>query len=164
MDANNTGNVVLNLAQILELTGLPPRFQLVADGLDASADLYRRVVLRLAGAHLGQVGLALLETGPDAYQVILRPGNEWREVAYNLAVAANAAADRLIINDVDELLRRDLATGQTRDYPGYQEAVEGHLYLLRPPDPEPGRQGVGAKALRAALEAALEVEKVRRVA
>lgn len=70
------------MTQLVEWLGLPPRLQLIKDGLDVSVDLYRRVAVRVASAHLGSVGLGLEETGPDVYEVVLRPGSEWRDTAY----------------------------------------------------------------------------------
>lgn len=154
---------VLNLGQIVGWLGLPPRMQLVKEGLDPSEGLYRQVATRLASAHLGGVGLALFQSGEDRYEVDLRPGAEWRDAAYHLGNLANLRAGRLVVNDPQEMLRRDALSGQARDYADYRQAVLGHLHLLAV---EPDGQGekAPARAFRAALEAALEVEKARRAA
>jgi len=162
MNEKNRPAGVWNLQVIVDWLGLPPRMQLIKEGMDPSAELYRKVAARLASAHLGSVGLGLAQVGEDAYEVQLRPEAEWRDAAYYLGNVANTQAGRLVVNDVEEMLRRDALSGQPREHADYREAVLAHLYLLGVP-----REGQGqgpARAFRAALEAALEVEKARRAA
>ncbi|MBI5523852.1 MAG: hypothetical protein HY910_14585 [Desulfarculus sp.] len=154
---------VFNLRQIVQWLGLPPRMQLVKEGLDASEELYRKLAARLASAHLGSVGLLLTQSGDDRYEVDLQPGAEWRDAAYYLGHQANLRAGRLVVNDPAEMLRRDVESGEPRAFADYRQAVLGHLSLLAV---EPGGQEeqAPARAFRAAIEAALEVEKARHAA
>jgi hypothetical protein len=154
---------VWSLKQIVEWLGLPPRMQLLKEGLTPSADLYSRVAVRLASAQLGSVGLGLVQTGEDRYEVELRPGVEWRDAAYYLGHLANTQAGRLVVNDPEELLRKDALSGERRQWPDFRQAVLAHLSLLAVPAQE-GREQAPSRAFRAALEAALEVEKARRAA
>lgn len=163
MDEKHAELGVLNLRQIVQWLGLPPRLELAKEGLDASEELYRKLAARLASAHLGSVGLLLSQTGEDHYEVELRPGAEWRDAAYYLGHLANLRAGRLVVNDPEEMLRKDVESGHPRAFADYRQAVLGHLRLLAV---EPGGQeeAAPARAFRAALEAALEVEKARRAA
>lgn len=154
---------VWNLQMLVDWLGLPPRMQLMKEGLDAPADLYRKLAVRVASAHLGSVGLGLVETGPDLYEVVLRPEADWRDAAYYLGHWANLRAGQMVVNDPEELLRRDALSGAKRDFADYREAVLGNLALLAIP-PDSGEEQAPARAFRAALEAALEVEKVRHAA
>ncbi|MFH1057350.1 MAG: hypothetical protein V1797_01565, partial [Pseudomonadota bacterium] len=106
MPDNKLNAGVLSLKQVLDLVGLPPRLELVKDGLDVPAGLYRSLVLRMARQYLGVVGLDLREVGDENYQVELAPGAEWRDVAYALAHWANVKQDRLVYQSEEELLRR----------------------------------------------------------
>lgn len=154
---------VFNLRQIVQWLGLPPRLQLVKEGLDASAELYSKLAARLASAHLGSVGLVLVQSGDDRYEVDLRPGAEWRDAAYYLGHLANLRAGRLVVNDPGEMLRKDVESGERREFADYREAVLGHLRLLAVEPSAEGEQAP-ARAFRAALEAALEVKKARHAA
>jgi len=150
----------LSLNQVLDLVGLPPRLELVKDGLDVSAGLYRSLALRVARQYLGVVGLGLREVEPEVYQVELAPGAEWRDVAYALAHWANVKQDRLVYQNEEQLLHRG-PEGEERRLDNYRDAVLASLGLLQA---DPGEQNLQARAFRAAVEAALEVEKVRRAA
>ncbi|MBI4799825.1 MAG: hypothetical protein HY794_14095 [Desulfarculus sp.] len=163
MPENRVELGVLNLRQIVQWLGLPPRMQLVKEGVDASEELYRQLAARLASAHLGSVGLLLTQSGDDRYEVDVRPEAEWRDAAYYLGHLANLQAGRLVVNDPEEMLRRDALSGHAREYADYRQAVLGHLYLLAVPPENQGEQAP-ARAFRAALEAALEVEKARHAA
>jgi hypothetical protein len=154
---------VWTLKQIVAWLDLPPRLQLIKEGLDSSVELYRKVALRLASTHLGSVGLGLVETGPDRYEVELRSGAEWQDAAYYLGNLANLQAGRLVVNDPEELLHKDVVSSQRRELADYRQAVLAHLHILAV-TPEPGVEQAPAKAFRAALEAALEVEKARHAA
>ncbi|MFH1034185.1 MAG: hypothetical protein V1806_06715, partial [Pseudomonadota bacterium] len=90
----------------------------------------------------------------------LAPGAEWRDVAYALAHWANVKQDRLVYQSEEELLRRG-PWGDERQFDTYRDAVLASLSLLKS---EPDEQGLQNRAFRAAVEAALEVEKVRHAA
>ena len=151
----------LHLQQIVDWLALPPRMQLMKEGLDPSAELYRKLATRLASGHLGAVGLMLAQQGPDLYQVEPRPGADWPDVAYYLGHMANLQAGRLVVNHPDELLAKDVLTGEPRAYADHRQAVLAQLNILAVP-PENRADNPLAQALRAAVEAALEVEKLRR--
>lgn len=160
MPDNKLNAGVLSLKQVLDLVGLPPRLELVKDGLDVSVRLYRSLVLRMARQYLGVVGLDLREVGDENYQVDLAPGAEWRDVAYALAHWANVKQDRLVYQSEEELLRRG-PYGDQRHFDNYRDAVLASVGLLKSEADEVGLQD---RAFRAAVEAALEVEKVRHAA
>lgn len=151
---------VLSLKQVLDLAGLPARLELVKDGLDVSAPLYRSLALRVAQQYVGVVGLRLREIEPERFKVELAPGAEWRDVAYALAHWANVKQDRLVYENEEQLLHRG-PYGEERRLESYQDAVLASLDLLRA---EPGEQSLQARAFKAAVEAALQVEKVRHAA
>ncbi|MFH1033846.1 MAG: hypothetical protein V1806_05010 [Pseudomonadota bacterium] len=163
MDEERIEPGVWNIKQIVAWLDLPPRLQMLKEGLDASVELYTKVAVRLASAHLGSVGLVLTQTGADRYQVEPRPGADWRDAAYYLGNLANLRAGRLVVNDPEELLQRDALSGERREHADYRQAVLAHLHLLAVP-PGDGPEQATARAFRAALEAALEVEKARLAA
>lgn len=150
----------LSLKQVVELVGLPPRLELVKDGLDLPVDLYRKLVLRVANQYFAVVGLGLRETLPEQYALELRGGNEWRDVAYALAHWANVRQDRVVYQNEEELLHHG-PEGEPRDLHDFKDAVWASLGLLRA---DPGERGVQERAFRAAAEASLEVMKARHAA
>lgn len=150
----------LSLKQVVELVGLPPRLELIKDGLDVPVDLYRKLVLRVANHYLGVVGLGLRETQPEQYAVDLRGGNEWRDVAYALAHWANVRQDRVVYQNEEELLHHG-PEGEPRDFHDFRDAVWASLSLLKADADE---RGVQTRAFRAAVEASLEVLNSRRAA
>ena len=150
----------LSLKQVVELVGLPARLALIRDGLDLPVDLYRKLALRLANHYFAVVGLGLRETQPEQYALELRPGSEWRDVAYALAHWANVKQDRLVYQNEEELLHRG-PEGEPRDFHDFRDAVWASLGLLKA---DPVEREAQAQAFRAAVEASLEVIKARRAA
>ncbi|MCA1905604.1 MAG: hypothetical protein LDL11_03315 [Desulfarculus sp.] len=160
MEDKRNPNGELSLTQVVELVGLPARLELVREGLDLPADLYRKLVRRVADHYFGVVGLGLRETRPEHYALDLRGGSEWRDVAYALAHVANVKQDRVVYHDEEELLHRG-PEGEPRDFHDFKDAVWANLDLLRA---DPSEREVQQRAFRAAAEASLEVIKARRAA
>ncbi len=160
MEEKRNGPGELSLKQVVELVGLPPRLELVKDGLDLPVDLYRKLVLRMANHYFGVVGLGLRETQPERYALELRGGSEWRDVAYALAHWANVKQDRVVYHDEEELLHHG-PEGEPWDFHDFKDAVWASLGLLRA---DPGEREVQERAFRAAVEASLEVVKARHAA
>lgn len=160
MEENHNQTGELSLKQVVELVGLPPRLELIKDGLDVPLDLYRKLALRMADQYLAVVGLGLRETQVEHYALELRGGNEWRDVAYALAHWANVKQDHIVYHSEEELLRHG-PEGEPRDLHDFKDAVWANLGLLQA---DPDERGVQARAFRAAVEASLEVIKARRAA
>ncbi len=151
----------ITLKEVVGLFGLPTLPELVIDGLNLDATLYRKLVVRLAQHYFSLAHLALVPVDEDTFQVEPAPGSDWEDAAYWLGNLINHQADRVVVAAPGELL--GYGTGGGEPHPTLRAAVLANLGALSSA-PRFFRLGSPAEALRKAAESALEVAKVRELA
>eukprot|EP01022_Parablepharisma_sp_SALTPOND_P032629 TRINITY_DN8573_c0_g2_i1.p2 TRINITY_DN8573_c0_g2~~TRINITY_DN8573_c0_g2_i1.p2 ORF type:complete len:146 (+),score=49.33 TRINITY_DN8573_c0_g2_i1:614-1051(+) len=119
------------------------------EGYNPDIETYRRVVHKVARNFFAAAGLTLWPLDDDRFQIAPLPGNEWPDVAYYLAHAANLEAGGVTIHSANELRKRNAPPG--RPWPDDQSAVLANLDILQGV-PEALKLGPGREALFKAFE------------
>ncbi len=119
------------------------------EGYNPDIETYRKVVHKVARNFFAVAGLTLWPVDDDHFQIAPLAGNEWPDVAFYLAHAANLEAGGVTIQSANALHRRNAPGG--KPWPDDQSAVLANLDILQGV-PEALRMGPGRDAMLKAFE------------
>lgn len=119
------------------------------EGYNPDIETYRKVAHKVALNYFSTAGLTLWPVEDELFQIGPIPGNDWPDVAFYLAHAANLEAGAVAIHSAQELLKRNAPQGQP--WPDYQSAVLANLDIIKGV-PDALKIGTGRKSMLKAFE------------